>query len=322
MKSILIAKLTSLGDIVFALPMVDDLKRQFPDVKIDWLVDAQFAELPAMHRGIRRVIPVPLRGFRKRSHGANLKGVFSAIKQLRLEQYDVVLDCHGMIKSALLSKMASADTIIGPPDMRLGESVSRYAYDRQVMPDPQLPSTKWYRAFAGLALDYPVDSAPSLSLKSKQFSPEWLPKNQPFVLCFHAASKPEKQWPIAYWTQLMLAFEQQGIGVILPWGSQAEQQVAKEIAAVSSTAIVPPRMTLSELGSLIERADWSIGVDTGLTHFAESLNGRSIALYTQTDSASYHPDWNPHAYSLGGGGVVPMPEEVLSIMGINPCRVN
>ncbi|MGL4997210.1 MAG: lipopolysaccharide heptosyltransferase I [Deefgea sp.] len=317
MKSILIAKLTSLGDIIFALPMVCDLQRQFPGVQIDWLVDAQFAELPAMHGGIRRVISVPLRGFRNRSHTSNLQGLWAAIKQLRLEQYDVILDCHGMIKSALLSKVAHADSIIGPPDTRLGESISRYAYDQQVSPDPFLPGTAWYRAYAGLAMNYVVQDAPDFGLKTPFFTPDWLPAQRPFVMCFHAASKSEKLWPIAHWARLLQVLEQQGIAAILPWGSEAEHQAALQIATASTLAIVPPRMNLSEIASLIRRADWSIGVDTGMTHLAESLACPSIALYTQTDSKSYHPDWNIHAYSLGGGGVIPLPEHVLSILGID-----
>ncbi|WP_374220764.1 hypothetical protein [Deefgea sp. CFH1-16] len=42
----------------------------------------------------------------------------------------------------------------------------------------------------------------------------------------------------------------------------------------------------------------------------------TIALYTQTDSASYHPVWNTQAYALGGQGVVPEAKQVLDIMGI------
>jgi heptosyltransferase-1 len=316
MKSILIAKLTSLGDIIFALPMVSDLQRQFPGVQIDWLVDAQFAELPAMHGGIRRVISVPLRGFKNRTHTANVQGLLAAIKHLRLERYDVVLDCHGMIKSALLSRVAHANSIIGPPDARLGESMSRYAYTKQVSPEPTLPGCAWYRAYAGLAMNYIVQDAPDFGLIPSDITPDWLPKNRPFVMCFHAASKAEKQWPITHWICLLQALEQQGIAAILPWGSEAEHGIARQLASASSLAIVPPRMNISEIGSLIHRADWSIGVDTGMTHLAESLNCPSIALYIQTDSASFHPDWNPHAYSLGGNGVVPPTEQVLSILGL------
>ena len=315
-ENILIAKLTSLGDIIFALPMICDLQQQFPGVKIDWLVDAQFADLPAMHSGIRRVISVPLRGFKKRTHRANLQGLLAAIKHLRLEKYDVVLDCHGMIKSALLSKVANANVIIWPPDIRLGESISRYAYNQQVSPDSSLPGSAWYLAYAGLAMNYAVKDSPEFGLIPVEHTPDWLPAERPFVMCFHAASKAEKQWPIVHWLCLLQALEQEGIAAILPWGSEVERDVAQQLASASTLAIVPPRMTLSEIGGLIHRADWSIGVDTGMTHLAESLNCPSIALYIQTDSASYHPDWSEHAYSLGGNGVVPSPEQVLSILGL------
>ncbi|WP_297575204.1 lipopolysaccharide heptosyltransferase I [uncultured Deefgea sp.] len=316
MKKILIAKLTSLGDILFVMPMISDIRHHFPDAQIDWVVDAQFAELPAMHPAINRVIAVPLRGHKRKSIWQNWHGIQSAIKQLRLEHYDVVLDCHGMIKSALLSQVAKAKLIIGPPDYRLGENAARWAYHRQVVPDANLPAVAWYRSYAALALNYSIETEIDFGLQADECLPSWLPANRPYVMCFHAASKAEKTWPVAQWLAVLQPLEQQGVMAILPWGTEGEYAVAQQLAAGLTLAMVPPKLTIAQIASLIRHADWSIGVDTGMTHLAENMGRATIALYTQTDSASYHPVWNSQAYALGGQGVVPQAKQVLAIMGI------
>ena len=64
MDRVLIVKVTSLGDIVHAQPLVDDLRRNFPGVSIDWAADAAFAEVLRWNPGIHRVLCAPLRRFK------------------------------------------------------------------------------------------------------------------------------------------------------------------------------------------------------------------------------------------------------------------
>ncbi|QLG89614.1 lipopolysaccharide heptosyltransferase I [Chitinibacter bivalviorum] len=314
MQRILISKITSLGDVLFALPMITDIRQHFPDVKIDWVVDESFAALPALHPAIDRVIGVPLRGIKKQKLMQASRNLLRAIGELRTEHYDVVLDCHGMIKSALLSKVAKAKHIIGPPNYRLGEQVSRHAYDRQVSPDATLPAVDWYRSYAGLALGYQVTGQPDFGLRPAPFQPEWLPQ-KPYVMCFHAASKVEKTWPIEAWEAVLKDLEDHGIAAVLPWGAPHEYEFAQALAVRLTRAVVAPKMTVGEIAGLIDRALWVIGVDTGMTHLAESLNKPTIALYTVTDSATYHPAWNPQAHSLGGNGQIPSVDAVLDLIG-------
>ncbi|MFP3648329.1 lipopolysaccharide heptosyltransferase I, partial [Paraburkholderia sp. SIMBA_054] len=77
MKRILIVKVTSLGDLVHGQPVVADLHRAFPGVKIDWAADASFADVPRWNAGIDRVLCAPLRGFKKNRSGAELKAIFT-----------------------------------------------------------------------------------------------------------------------------------------------------------------------------------------------------------------------------------------------------
>ncbi|HEY4801367.1 MAG TPA: lipopolysaccharide heptosyltransferase I, partial [Paraburkholderia sp.] len=65
MKRVLIVKVTSLGDIVEALPVVADVQRAFPGVKVDWAADEAFADIVRWNAGVDRVLCAPLRRFKK-----------------------------------------------------------------------------------------------------------------------------------------------------------------------------------------------------------------------------------------------------------------
>lgn len=62
MRSILLVKTSSLGDVIHNLPVVSDLLRTWPQLAIDWVVEENFAEIPRLHPGVRRVLPVAIRG--------------------------------------------------------------------------------------------------------------------------------------------------------------------------------------------------------------------------------------------------------------------
>ena len=83
MKRVLIVKVTSLGDIVQALPVVADIKRAFPGVQVDWAADEAFAELVHWSKGVDRVLCAPLRRFKKARRWSDLKAIWSSIADLR-----------------------------------------------------------------------------------------------------------------------------------------------------------------------------------------------------------------------------------------------
>ena len=70
----LLVKTSSLGDVVHNLPVVTDIQRHLPGAVIDWVVEEGFADIPRLHPGIRRVIPVALRRWRKQLFAADTSG--------------------------------------------------------------------------------------------------------------------------------------------------------------------------------------------------------------------------------------------------------
>ena len=78
---ILIIKTTSLGDVVHNLPLIADIKMQFPNAKIDWVVEESFAEIPAMHPDVNRIIPLAIRRWRKSLFEMNTVVIFCSFSE-------------------------------------------------------------------------------------------------------------------------------------------------------------------------------------------------------------------------------------------------
>ncbi|MFY9314158.1 MAG: lipopolysaccharide heptosyltransferase I, partial [Burkholderiales bacterium] len=107
MPRILFIKTSSLGDVVHNCPAVSDVARCVPDAAIDWVVEDSFAEVAALHPGVRRVIPVSIRRWRGALLSSATWSEMSAFRgALRAERYDAVIDSQGLVKSALLAAMA------------------------------------------------------------------------------------------------------------------------------------------------------------------------------------------------------------------------
>ncbi|MDP1885207.1 glycosyltransferase family 9 protein, partial [Polaromonas sp.] len=107
---ILIVKLSSLGDVVHTLPVVQDILAARPGAQIDWVVEQAFAPLLSPLRAsghVQHVIPCELRRWRKAPLSAATRAEWCAFKkQLQAVPYDAVIDLQGLTKSAVVARLA------------------------------------------------------------------------------------------------------------------------------------------------------------------------------------------------------------------------
>ena len=106
---VLIVKLSSLGDVVHALPVLHDMHQALPGVQVDWVVEQGVAPLLGQAQGIRRVVPVALRRWGKqcaRTPGAVLREFAAFRRDLQSTRYDAVIDIQGLTKSAFVAWLA------------------------------------------------------------------------------------------------------------------------------------------------------------------------------------------------------------------------
>lgn len=300
MKKILVIRLSAMGDIVHAFPAISDIRRRWPDARIDVAVDERFADLVAMHCGVNEVIALPLKAWKKQRAGAGLfRAIWQKISQLRTEHYDVILDLHGVIKSAAVACLARGKLRTGPEWGHCAEKLAWLAYGRHLSAAQGMAPVTRMRCFAAQALD--TDTAQSLDFG---LAAEQSGVRERRVALLHASSCDVKLWPEAHWIALALKLRSQGYAVVLPWGSQAEQARAERIAAESG-AEVGPSLSVAQWATELRRMALVVGVDTGLTHLAAAMGVPCLAIFTATGPELFMPQDPASARTLGRPGYPP-----------------
>jgi heptosyltransferase-1 len=310
MSRILIIRPSSLGDIVHAMPIVHDLHRHRSGVEIDWVVEEPFTELVAMHRGVRRVIPVALRRWRG---GVLARSTWLELRRFRRElaheRYDAVIDLQEQVKGALIAWFARGP-VHGPDRVSVREGAAALFYRHRYRINPQQHLIDRCRQLAGKALGYAPVGPPRFELHLPALADA--PK-RPYAVFVHATSRPGKLWPEKHWRALIEHFARDGMSIVLPWGNAEEAARSEHLARDVREAIVPIRHRLPQVAALLAGAALVVGVDTGLTHLAAALGAPTVALFMATDPklAGVAID-GAHACDLGGIRASIEPSEVIA----------
>lgn len=315
MLKLLIVKTSSLGDVVHNLPIINDILRHYPDTEIDWVVEAGFADIPKLHPAIKQVIPVAIRRWRKALFTKNTWAEIKAAKQqISQQQYDIVLDTQGLLKSALLTYLSQGKKH-GYDKSSAREPIASYFYDTTHNVSRAQHAVVRNRALAALALGYAIpNDLPDYGIAVAKPSQPTL--NTPYIVGLHGTSRDSKLWPVEHWIALGSKLVELNIDLILPWASEAELKRARHIASALSNATVLPKLTITQLADVIGQAKAAIGVDTGLSHLAAALGIPTIAIYTDTNPAltGVYASVQAPAINLGNIGEIPSVEDVTSAL--------
>jgi heptosyltransferase-1 len=309
--NILIVRVSSLGDVVHNMPMLADLRRHVPDAQIDWVVEESYASLVRLNGAVRNVIPFALRRWRKSLGAAATRAEMRAFRDaLRATAYDLVFDTQGLIKTGMVMRMAR----LAPGGRRVGlanategsgyEGLSRIFHTSSVPVGLHTHAVQRAREVAAAALGYAVEGPADFGLHAPDLQPAWLP-SQPYAVFFHGTARAAKQWPEANWIALGNQLIAHGLALLLPWGSAAEHEAARRIAAGIPGAQVLPALPLMEAVTLAQRAALAVGVDTGLIHIAAAFERPTVELYCDSPRWKTEGNWSPRIINLGDAGAPP-----------------
>ncbi|HSX38355.1 MAG TPA: lipopolysaccharide heptosyltransferase I [Chlamydiales bacterium] len=281
MKRILLIKFTSLGDLIHALPAVTDASNAYPDLKIDWMIDENFAEVATWHRSVDQIFLTSHRTWAKKIF-KSIQPISSLIRSVRKTTYDLVIDGQGNFKTALMALFMRGPTA-GFDRKSVREWIASFAYQRTFAASKSAHAIDRLRTLFASSLGYPYPTIPpDFGIeKSRFFSSLLIPK--PYIVFIHNASWDTKLWPKEHAKTLIHWITEKGYKVLLPWGNEKEKGRASELC-VNQDAILLPKLTLSAIGSLLCEAKACISMDTGLSHLAAALNVPSITLYGSTHS--------------------------------------
>jgi heptosyltransferase-1 len=310
-NDLLVVRPSSLGDIVYALAIVADIRRYRSHCAIDWVAERGFVPLLAMCPEIRRIVPFALRRWRKAPLSLETwRNVRAFRRDLRTHRYDVVLDLQEQVKGALIARAARGRRH-GFDRKSVREPIATLAHDVHHRVPRNLHFVDRCRSLAAAALGYAVEGPPHWHLVPPSSAP-MLPE-RPYAVLLHATSRAEKLWPEERWRALAAHFARAGYATVLPWGSPDEEARSRRIAAGNDGAVVPPWLSLPEAAAVLARADVAIGIDTGFTHLAAALGTPTVALFFATDPVVHGVACaGAHARDLGHEGDMPSVDSAIA----------
>ena len=312
MKKVLIVRLSAIGDVVMASPLISAFKSTYPDAQVSWLVEAASKPVIEANTDLDEVIVWP-RGkwnqdLKNRRYLKFIRQLWSFVRDLRKKKFDMAVDAQGLLKSGLWVFMSGADTKIG-----LGSREgSRYLMTRVVdrkNADNRISSQ--YRLLAeNLGLDLgDFKMKISLSPEAKNYAEEFsggLTTNYAVFCPF--TTRPQKHWLEERWRELADHLIDKFELTVVLLGGPDDKEAGERIATPHHPRIrnMAGKTTVQEAAALIKGSSLLIGVDTGLTHMGFALNVPSLALFGAT---------LPYSDTKGmPGGVLYHPHDC------SPCR--
>lgn len=315
---ILLVRLSSMGDLIHTLPAINDLSHMRPDVELQWLCEAGFADIARLHPFVKEVHTMRWRQWRKQLSNMDtwreMRRLKSALQQNR---FDFIVDSQGLVKSAVFAKIANAP-VKGLDFQSAREPAAALLYN-QAFPVDKRGNAVWRNRML-FAQIFAYDLPPTLDF-GVQVPEAGAVENLPahYHVALHATSRDSKLWPLENWLALLKRLhEDDGAAVLLPWGNEAEKERAEAIAAKLPFAQVCAKMNLLQAAYVLQQADSIIGVDTGLLHLANALDKPLVGIYTDSDPVKTGVQPSAWAKNIGGIGQKPTVDEVYTLL--QTCR--
>lgn len=309
---VLIVKTSSMGDLVHTLPVARDMARAVPGVRIDWLSEESFADIPGLSPHVSRVYRTAFRRWRKTPFAPEVRAEVRELKHaLAQERYDLALDLQGLLRSGWAASWTRA-RVAGYGFRTVREPAAAFFYDVRLDLGPELGAVRRSRMAAARALDYRIDAEhPVFGLRTP--APQALDTEAlgTFAVFAPNASRESKCWPEERWIEVGRWLASEGIRALVFWGNDKERERSARLVGAIPGAVLAPRTRLAEAAAFMRASRLMLGVDTGLSHLGAALGVPGVGIYTTTPSSilGLCGDGGPHL-SVGGSGVTPEAGEV------------
>ncbi len=279
---VLIVKLSSLGDVVHAMPVVHDIRSAHAGATVDWAVEPGFAPLVRRVEGIGEVLECAQRRWRRAWWTAPVRAEWRAFKaRLQRERYDAVIDLQGLTKSAVIARLAAGPSF-GLANRTEGSGFERPAawlVDHAIRVEPHIHAVDRSRVLAGVALGFTPEGPPRYGLRAAA-APAAGTGARPTLVFVHGTSRADKLWPEERWVELGRRAVAEGWRLALPHAGDEERARADRIASpFGADAEVWPAMPLDALVDRLGATQGVVGVDSGLSHIAVALGLPHVQLY-------------------------------------------
>ncbi|HEY3590309.1 MAG TPA: lipopolysaccharide heptosyltransferase RfaC [Buttiauxella sp.] len=281
---VLIVKTSSMGDVLHTLPALTDAMHVIPGIRFDWVVEEGFAQIPTWHPAVDKVLPVAIRRWRKNWFSAPIKAERAAFYQaLRAENYDLIIDAQGLIKSAALVTRKARGIKHGMDWNSAREPLASLFYNRRHSVAKQQHAVERTRELFAKSIGYQKPAQQGDYAIAQHFLATVPSDMGRYMVFLHATTRDEKHWPESHWRDLIQLMHKTGLHIKLPWGANHEHERAIRLAEGFDNVEVLPRLPLEQVAKQLAGAVAVVAVDTGLSHLTAALGRPNITLYGPTD---------------------------------------
>ena len=322
---ILLIKPSALGDVVHTIPVLVKLRARYPHARIDWLITPENAEVVRHHPALSNVVLFARRDFSKPGQRSRaMLGFFLLLKQIRRAKYDLVVDMHGQVRSALFALISGARVRIGfDRPIKFSRTISVEHDLRNV------PSHGWRGAREGFWIAYthripiptldvhaidrylwvgsllgfndePPDLAIHLSAETVRNVEQLLKQHgvsgsKPLVVLVPGTIWETKHWTIDGFAGVARHFLREGFAVVLAGTKRDETRCHQIAAAAPGTCDLCGKTTPADLAALIRRAEVAVTNDSGSMHAAASLGKPMVSVFGPTNPVHIGPYERPES---------------------------
>jgi heptosyltransferase I len=315
--NILIVKLSAIGDVVHTLPSLAALRRCYPDAEISWVAEEAAADLLADHPDLDRVLvsrrKTWLKELRQGSIAKPFREMRVFLRELRSRRYDLVIDFHGLLKSAVIVLLSGGKRKLGYDSLQEG---SGFFYNEKIPEEMRKHAVDRYldlvrHAAAGTVTAFPLaagDFRIAVGEKEKGNVAALLNENSAILgMAENGAEEGSKRSggargterafvavnPVAFWETKLWEDEkfaelcdrirtELGIGVVLTGGESGALDRIRERMKTDAVNL-GGRTTLRELAWLYRQASLVVTTDSGPMHIAAAMGTPVVALFGPTD---------------------------------------
>ena len=305
--NILIVKLSAIGDVIHTLPSLAALRKLYPDAHITWVVEQAAADLVIHHPFLDEVIVSSRKRWGRKLVAGKITGarrdfrVFLA--RLRSRRYDLVIDFHGLFKSAMIVALSGGQRKLGYDSL---QELSGLFYNEKIPEDMQKHAVDRY-------LDFPRHLGATID--TEEFVLPDDPQAEAKALALLAAHGLDRRAfvainPIGYWETKLWSndkfarladdiFEKLNLPVVFT-GTEVSA-IAPILEAMKTKGVnLAGRTTLLELASIYRKAQTVITTDSGPMHLAAAVGKKVVALFGPTDPARTGPYGSGHTVIRSG----------------------
>ena len=307
---ILIVKLSALGDVAHALPVLDYLKKAAPGSRIDWAVDRRFAPLLEGNGALHRVVPLDLKRWKREwTTSKARREAAGAVRELQEGRYDAAFDIQGNAKSGVVTRLSGAPLRFGFDRHGVRESPNLLFTNRKVSlrPDDLHITSRLLRVvsapFGGEFDAASLRSDIAISERDERHAGnivrETFPEADPLLVIHPGTTWNTKRMDPEFWAEAARLLGQRfpRLGVFLSWGTEEERRETDRIRRLAGRGLaVLPELSLKELAAVYRRCGYMMAPDTGPLHVAAAVGCRTVSIFRVTDGNRNAPCGPGHRF--------------------------